>query len=626
MTVTITTNSFPFVGTPAFYSGTGSTQLVPKVFPIAINGRPYMLDMKSNDFARQFDSRVRDSVDQSSEPGEAAINTQGLWRRSQSSWHYGAGQKYSDSADAEPYRFNRSKGINPWERGELKLLKDTQLAYSSSATNLFMATAGNRIYGTEGQTLRYTTDWSTFTTVTGTPAYDILGIASDGYNVYVSFADDTIYITNFGSGAATSWITNIDCSTLSYVKGRLMAAGSNTSKNKVWNITTSTSSTANNPSALHTHANSEFDFVDFAAGQNYIYSAGHAGNKSIIYKTQIKADGTALDVPSPAGELPFGEIVTGIDGYLGYILIGLSNGFRVASSDGDGNLVIGPLIETGTQVSHFSGIGKYVYFGWTNYDSESTGLGRIDLSVQVSANQPAYASDIMATTQGTVLDVHEWNNEPVFTISGVGAYRAHPTNLVSTGYLDTGVYRWGIPDTKFIPKWELRTEPLAGSVTLSVAGNVGADGSDGDFEPLGTMDSQGYLEASLDGFEDRLVEAEARLTLARSSTDSTSGPIVTRWVAKAYAAPVRSTIFSVPVLLHKVITPDNGVDYYFNVQDELEALSDLVEFPRIISYQEGNSSYSVVVEDVRWNPVKSNWSEYPWDWEGTCTVIMRSVR
>jgi len=51
-----------------------------------------MIDTKSNGFGRQFDARVRDSVDQSAEPGESAINPQGLWRRSQSSWHYGAGQ------------------------------------------------------------------------------------------------------------------------------------------------------------------------------------------------------------------------------------------------------------------------------------------------------------------------------------------------------------------------------------------------------------------------------------------------------------------------------------------------------------------------------------------------------
>jgi hypothetical protein len=99
---------------PTFYTGSGATTLVPNVFPVAINGRPYLVDLKAGSFQRQYDARVRDSVDQSAEPGESAINPQGLWRRSQSSWHYGAGQTYSDTADAEAFRFNTSKGVDVW--------------------------------------------------------------------------------------------------------------------------------------------------------------------------------------------------------------------------------------------------------------------------------------------------------------------------------------------------------------------------------------------------------------------------------------------------------------------------------------------------------------------------------
>ena len=146
--------STAYRGGPSFFTGTGSTQVVPYIYPVAINGRPYMIDTKSNDFGRQFDARVRDSVDQSAEPGESAINPQGLWRRSQSSWHYGAGQTYSDTADAEAYRFRSSKGVNVWNRGEITLLPATTHAYASAESNLHMATADNRIYGTEGQLVR----------------------------------------------------------------------------------------------------------------------------------------------------------------------------------------------------------------------------------------------------------------------------------------------------------------------------------------------------------------------------------------------------------------------------------------------------------------------------------------
>lgn len=620
MAVTITRNTFPFRGTPAFYSGTGATQLVPNVFPVAINGRPYMVDMASGDFASQFDARVRDSVDQSTEPGESAINPQGLWRRSQASWHYGAGQEYSDTADAEPYRFRSSKGVDVWTRGELALLPATTQVYSSAQDNLYMATAGSRIYGTENQTLQFTTDFASFTTVTGTAASKLYSIASDGYNVFYSYANGDIDQTNAGGTTSSAYITGIEAGYLRYVKGRLMVAGQGADKHKIWNITTAPGSNANNPGALYTHPNTNFTWVGFAAGQNHIYCAGHAGNKSIIYKTQIKADGTALDIPTVAAELPFGEIVTTVEGYLGYVLIGLENGFRFCSSDENGNLVVGPLIRTSTSVKCFTGIGQYVYFGWTNYDSDSTGIGRMNIADQVSVNQPAYASDLMVTGQGTILDLHEFGDTPIFTVSGLGAYKQHASNKVASGTLDAGVYRWGVGDAKFVPKWDMRTEPLNGTVALAVSNDGGS------FDTVGTQTVQGSLESTFDGDENKIFEAEVRLTLTRSATDSTTGPVVTRWMGRAYAAPLRSRIFSVPVLLHSKIRVKNGSEFYFDVRDELDKLENLVDNPRIVNYQENNRLYSVVVEDVRWRPVDSGPPINEWTWDGTATVIMRSVR
>ena len=611
--------STAYRGGPSFFTGTGSTQVVPYLYPVAINGRPYMIDAKSNDFGRQFDARVRDSVDQSAEPGESAINPQGLWRRSQSSWHYGAGQSYSDTADAEAYRFRSSKGVNVWDRGKLSLLPATTQAYSSAQSNLYMATASNRIYGTDGQTVRYTTDWSTFTTVTSTNASNLYSITSDGYNVFFSYADGNIDQTDAGTSVASNYITGINAGTLAYVRGRFMVAGQGADKHRIWNILTAPGSSANNPSALFSHANTDFRWVGFAGGQNQIYCAGYAGNKSLIYKTAIKTDASSLDVPTVAAELPLGEIVTTIDAYLGFVVIGLTTGLRFCSSDSDGNLVVGPLIETGTSVNAFAAIGQYVYFGWTNYDSTSTGVGRLDVGTQVSVNQPAYASDLMVTGQGAVADIHEFDNKVVFTVAGLGAYRQHPTDKVASGTLDSGVYRWGVPDTKFIPKWDLRTEPLSGTVAVSVAADSG------DFRTVGTQVLVGSLESTFDGFESKVFEAEARLTLTRSDTDSTKGPTVTRWLGRAYAAPLRSQIFSVPLLLHHKLNI-RGNEYWMDVDTELDYLRDLVENPRVVTYQENFDTYSVIIEDVRWTPLDSAQNHNAWDWNGTCTIIMRSVR
>jgi hypothetical protein len=608
-----------YAGGPGFYSGTGSTQLVPYVFPVALNGRPYQLDIKSNAFSRQFDDRVRSSVDQSTEPGEAAINTQGLWRRSQSSWHFGAGQEYSDTADSELFRFKNSKGVYVWDRGQCSLLPDTTLASASANSNLYMATASDRLYSADDQALKFTTDFVAFTTVTSTAASAIYSIASDGFNVFYSYANGDIDQTNAGISTSSAYITGIEAGYLAYVRGRFMVAGQGADKRKIWNITTAPGSSANNPTALFTHPNSDFNWVGFAGGQNNIYCAGYAGNKSLIYKTTIKPDGTALDIPTVAGELPLGEVIQAIDAYLGFIVIGLQNGLRFCSSDSDGNLVIGPLIETGSPVTAFSAIGKFIYFAYTNFDTVSTGIGRLDVSTQITTNQPVYASDLMATGQGAIVDIHEFDGKPVFTVAGLGAYRQHATDLVASGFLDSGIYRWGVPDSKFIPKWDLRTKPLKGSISVSVT----ADG--GSVRDVGTQSLLGSLESTFNGYEDRVFEAEARIVFTRSATNSAEGPTLTRWLGRAYAAPLRSQLFSVPLLLHHRMNL-RGKEYFFDVDDELTRLRDLVENPRVVSYQENVESFSVVVEDVRWQPVDARNAHNEWDWEGTCTVIMRSVR
>jgi hypothetical protein len=260
-----------------------------------------------------------------------------------------------------------------------------------------------------------------------------------------------------------------------------------------------------------------------------------------------------------------------------------------------------------------------VYFGWTNYDTTSTGIGRLDIGTQVATNQPAYASDLMVTGQGAVADIHEFDNKVVFTVAGLGAYRQHPTDKVASGTLESGVYRWGVPDTKFIPKWDLRTEPLDGTVALSVASDSG------DFRSVGSQTVENSLESTFDGYESKVFEAEARLTLSRSATDATKGPIVTRWLGRAYAAPLRSQIFSVPLLLHHKLNI-RGFEYSVDVDTELNYLRDLVENPRVVTYQENASTFSVIVEDVRWQPVDSANNHNAWDWNGTCTIIMRSVR
>jgi hypothetical protein len=72
---------------------------------------------------------------------------------------------------------------------------------------------------------------------------------------------------------------------------------------------------------------------------------------------------------------------------------------------------------------------------------------------------------------------------------------------------------------------------------------------------------------------------------------------------------------------HQVI---KGIEYFFDVDDEMARLRDLVTNPRVVNYQENTETFSVVVEDLEFQVVDGY--EQNWNLEGTCTVTMRSVQ
>lgn len=610
----------PFVNTHPFFTGKPSNNLVPDIFPIAIDGRPYLIDQKSNQFVRGFEARVRDSVDQSTSPGEAAINPQGLWRRGETSWHLGAGQLYADTAEAQDYRFYSSKGINPWTKGQLKLLNKVKESLNSANTNLGLHVADGKVYVSDGTAVKYSSNpfaaSPTWTSVTGLPAgHTPRDMASDGSNIYLTYEgtnnthglwkiDDTQTAANLAYGQEFYYVD--------FVKGYVMVSG-NTAAGNARRL--HYSPTGNVGAADYTHPLTSWNWTSFAAGQNAIYAAGYSGDRGAIYKITIASTGV-LDTPIVALEFPAGEIPNTVFGYLGGMFIGTSKGVRYATSDADSNLTAGSLIPVSGGVTAFTADDKYVWFNWSNYDGVSTGLGRIDLSSFTTSNTPAYATDLMLTSTANVNNVITYDNKRIFSVSGDGVYAEDSANLVESGEIITGTYRWGIPDRKFVAKFDIRTTPLQGTVTPSISSDSDA------YAAMSAHELQAATEKVSNGPQSKFIEAKFKLVLARAT--ATTGPTVTRWMARAYASPARSQVFRVPILMHHKIIDTHGSEHYFDVEAELQALRSLVTNPVVVNYQENTDTFSVVVEDLEFQVIDGYYQN--WDLEGTCIVTMRSVQ
>lgn len=596
-----------------FFTGQSQTTLVPHKYDAAIGGYGYMLDRKL-----MMDQPLVSSVratrtqgDGSNEPGEQSLNPEDLWRRSQQSWHLGAGQDYLDREDSNRRRFRSSKGINPWTKGQISLLNDTAQALSAAGTNLRLMPAGSRLYAVDGTALKYTTNLSSWTTVTGTSGVSITGVASDGFNVWVTDGAD-IYKTDTGSSSAASWSTE-DLDSLWYVKNRLLGADANDLM-YASNIATPTFT------SLFTHNVSTFSWVGAAEAPAHIIVGGYSGDKSLIYRIAIAAEGTNLSAPTVCGELPDGEILYAVGSYLGFIFLGTSKGARFCTVDNNGNLTIGSLIPTTYPVRCFEGQGEFVWYGLSNYDGTSTGLGRMSLRnfSELDALKPAYASDLMVTSTANVLDVVTFSDIRVFAVSGAGFYKEDTANLVASGTIDSGRFNFGITEQK-IPLFLDVT--FASSFAGSVVSSYAVDGSS-TFTSAGTVTAAATTNVTHQMTENPCDQVEIRHVLSRGST-TTTGPTILRHTVRAQPIPVLRRMLRLPLILHdREMTNAKVVDWW-DVTAELERIEDWRTTKQVLTVQLGNTSYSAVVEDFDFVALQPTIDRG--GWQGTCLVQLKTV-
>lgn len=595
-----------------FFTGGAVSSLVPTVYPVALNGRPYMLDTSPETYYVRWNTEtiplLRQQADQSNAPAEASLNPEGLWRRAQDSWHHGAGQSWRDrDQNADVYRFRSSKGIDVWTKYQLGLLNDTTQKKSASGTNLALAVAGSRLYFADGSNLYHTTDMTSWTACTGYTGTTIASMTSDGYQVYICDGAN-IWTTNTTTSALTS-VDTTDATLVRYVKGRLMVGKTNV----LYNIPTLGSAAT----MTFTHPNTQFNWVDCCEGNAVIYAAGYAGDKSTIYRTTILADGTALAIPVAAASLPSGEIVRSIHGYLGYVFIGSDKGVRFCEADASGNLTIGPLIQTNAAVYGFTSQAQYTWFGWTNYDGSSTGLGRLDITQFVDTDQPSYATDLMASTQGAVQSVQTFTNLRVFAVSGHGVY-ADSGALVSSGTIDMGDVTYGIPDPKTSVYVDVATAALVGSYSVALS----VDG--GTFTTLGSESTASNTRVAIPTNQRQGDRFEVRLTLTAGATS----PYIHRWTLKALPNPTDgpAEILHLPLMLYPS-EELRGLEVPFDVLTELREISDLRETREIVTLQYFTETYTGFVSDFKWYPY--GLADVPgtgtWSLKGTCLVDFQRI-
>lgn len=601
-----------------------ASSLVPGQLGISLGGRGYLAEtsftpFKQDAYRSDSISPVADKTDISNIPGYGSINTEGLWRRMAFDWTEGAGQEYQDRDPKveQSSRFFTSKGIYPWQQNRASLLNDT-VAVHSSGTELQVLGVGAYVYINDNGTVRYSTgNLSSWTAVAGvTAALTSNAITTDGNNVYIAAGSGStagVYLITTPGSTAASWITGGTINYIWYAGGQLMAANANV----LYNITTSTATAGPTalPTALYAQPNAKFTWTTCAAGNSWVYIGGATSNTSanfsLIYKTQMNSTGTALLVPITAATLPGGELVYSLFAYANFILVGTSLGARFCETLGindpggnAGDLKMGPIVPDQIQqvskpVRCFTGQFRFIWFGWSNYDAVSTGLGRMDLSTFIDQQSPAYTSDLMVTGAGEIMSMDWYNGlnniagvttgSPIFVVNSVGVYVSAST-LVAQGVIDSGLITAGLPDKKIA---------LFADFKASGAGTVGAlvtvDGTTTYTVPtqnLANQFSQQSLPNTLKG-----EEFDFQVVLAPNA-GKTLGPVLRRWMMKFLPAVVSGTQHKIIINLWST-AETLLVDQAFFAYQEFKILDGWRQDSAIIQYQEGTQfNVAVVIKSI----------------------------
>lgn|GEM_PF-1714155 len=550
---------------------------------VALNGRTYLIDVLR--YQRTILDSNTPQTDDASEAGEKSLSRMGFWHREQTDWTEGAGQELFDVETSSRKRFLRSKGFDPWVRGQLCLHPDTSRKLVSSATNLDTFEVGGRLYIVDGQFLRNTTDPTlespTFSSVDCDNT--IIDVTTDGNRIFLAFGGVNVLKVVDVGGSTDSTLGAATPDIVQFANGRLIGADG-----KLLYEISSTGTTT----TIRDDPRTGWAWKAIVGHPEAIFAAGTANDVSEFYAITPSATDTALTAPVFAGDLPRGETINVMAQYQGLVILGTSLGLRVATVT-ERKLSIGELIEVPGGVKSLDVFGRFCWFGWTNYDTISTGMGRADLSVVTSPDTfvPAYASDMMATTQGAVTGIARHNGRTYFAVSASGIWGESQYQAIR-GDLEVGDIRYSVLADKIFTGVEIHHDALAGAVGATIRF---AD----DFErSLGSNDANGSVVSVLDQAAGVGRSASLTITAFRDVADPTTGPCIRSWVLNSLPRPKRVTEIILPIVLKTKVRTLREVDEPQDPLEEVRLLDALASSNQLVVYQEGDATYQVRVSSV----------------------------
>ena len=556
----------------------------------AIGNTPWLSAANDNNrISRITTTYQKERIDQGALTGEQSLTN--WWLRSATSWHHGAGEEYYDADSSDLYRYYESNNINPWTLGQLTLLPATTNLSTSAASS--PATVSGGTFYISGGSVKFYNGSTTTTTSLGTSStaqtlttdgtYAIVGSNDGIYQVSTALAVTKLY--NKAAGVTSQTVQSI-----AYVKDRIVAGVMHDSTNMhLYELTrtpTSPPNTMANGDVRFTISNTSIVFNSISELPGSIVVGYTQGAVSRVQMYTINPASPTANIVGPTiiAELPRGETLNQIRSYLNeYVILATTKGLRVGTIGTDGqSFTYGPLSIEGN-VHDIALDETYVYCTRSNLVSGSAGLWRLNLG-QVIDNGYAYAADLVTDSNVPNGVAFVGTSGLKFMTSASGVWVEHATNLASSGYLKSGLIRWGTGEKK---------QP----VSLSIKSNTDSSGTlgfnlDDDNDQLittGTIPFGPNIESTLASYVYPADVFQVTFNFTRNTSDTTKGPILHEWQIRALPAPLRSRTITVPLLCYEEERDPNGNTRISNPWERIQYLESIEQNGGAVLYQDFTS-------------------------------------
>lgn len=435
-------------------------------FDVQLNDMVFMLRSgKEHAYQRGAKTAQKEQVDSSNSVGEHSLANR--WVRSQEDWSMGAGITYYDPGVVKEtdYRFHDSQGINVWETGELTLLRRMDKVDVPLIGNTLLTSYGDGVIVVDSNAWRVID-------ANGDEVYSLLKYNFNHGTIAVN--GDVVWITT--NNTITKWnpklAPNITLSFSVSDNAKVWVA-----KNRVI-IAVGTSLYWLPPDASNiseavfiARQTDDFDWVAVGETADSILAVGNRANNGEVYALNLDE---SSGLPVFAGlrqvaQLPRGEKITCATTYLSaYMLLGTTNGIRVAQVGDNGRVLLGGLF-THTVTNNVIVTKDYAIFSVAKgLPDGSTGALRVSLrEISSDARTYPYAWDVSTDYAGSNPHIAFLGDTArVVIASGVGLFIESDTDYVYRGWLSSGFIRLGTTENK---RWERLTatgEVSKGAVTV----------------------------------------------------------------------------------------------------------------------------------------------------------------